>query len=123
MRINGAEHDRPPRPGQCLRTYLREEGCFGVKKGCDTGDCGACTVHVDGVPVHSCLYPAHRARHRDITTVEGLAGPDGLHPAQQAFLDAQGFQCGFCTAGLIMTTAALTDDQRADLPRAFKGNL
>jgi CO/xanthine dehydrogenase Mo-binding subunit/aerobic-type carbon monoxide dehydrogenase small subunit (CoxS/CutS family) len=123
MRINGTEHDRTPRPGQCLRTYLREEGCFGVKKGCDTGDCGACTVHVDGTPVHSCVYPAFRAADRSITTVEGLAGPDGLHPVQQAFLDAQGFQCGFCTAGLIMTTAALTDDQRADLPRSFKGNL
>ena len=123
MRINGEDHDRAPRPGQCLRTYLREEGCFGVKKGCDTGDCGACTVHVDGVPVHSCLFPAFRARSRSVTTIEGLATPDGLHPAQRAFLDAQGFQCGFCTAGLIMTTAALTDDQRADLPRAFKGNL
>ena len=123
MRINGREHDRAPRPGQCLRTYLREEGCFGVKKGCDTGDCGACTVHVDGTPVHSCVYPAFRAAGRAVTTVEGLAGPDGLHPVQQNFLDAQGFQCGFCTAGLIMTTTALTADQRADLPRALKGNL
>jgi putative selenate reductase molybdopterin-binding subunit len=123
MRINGEPHDRSPRPGQCLRTYLREEGCFGVKKGCDTGDCGACTVHVDGVPVHSCVYPAFRAAGRAVTTIEGLAGPDGLHPAQQGFLDAQGFQCGFCTAGLIMTTAALSADQRGDLPRAFKGNL
>jgi putative selenate reductase molybdopterin-binding subunit len=123
MRINGVEHDRPARPGQCLRTFLREQGYFGVKKGCDTGDCGACTVHVDGVPVHSCVYPAFRAGDRAVTTVEGLAGDDGLHPVQQSFLDAQGFQCGFCTAGLIMTTAALTDDQRADLPRAFKGNL
>ncbi|WP_433361701.1 molybdopterin-dependent oxidoreductase [Actinoplanes sp. CA-142083] len=123
MRINGEDHDRPPRPGQCLRTYLREEGCFGVKKGCDTGDCGACTVHVDGVPVHSCVYPAFRAVPRKVTTIEGLAAAGELHPAQRAFLDAQGFQCGFCTAGLIMTTAALTDDQRADLPRHFKGNL
>ncbi|WP_433293271.1 molybdopterin-dependent oxidoreductase [Actinoplanes sp. CA-030573] len=123
MIINGSPHDRAPRPGQCLRTYLREEGCFGVKKGCDTGDCGACTVHVDGVPVHSCVYPAFRAAARSVTTIEGLAGPDRLHPAQQAFLDAQGFQCGFCTAGLIMTTAALTPDQRDDLPRTFKGNL
>jgi putative selenate reductase molybdopterin-binding subunit len=123
VRINGEQHDRAPRPGQCLRTYLREEGCFGVKKGCDTGDCGACTVHVDGAPVHSCVFPAFRAQGRAVTTIEGLAGADGLHPVQRGFLDAQGFQCGFCTAGLIMTTAALTEDQRADLPRALKGNL
>ncbi|ATE54158.1 molybdopterin-dependent oxidoreductase [Actinosynnema pretiosum] len=122
--VNGHRADREPRPGQCLRTYLRQLGWHGVKKGCDAGDCGACTVHVDGLPVHSCLYPALRADGAEITTVEGLAGADGEpHPVQRRFLDAQGFQCGFCTAGMIMTVAALTPEQEADLPRSLKGNL
>src|SRR6202012_807964 len=123
VRVNGTTRDATPRPGQCLRTWLRDLGWFGVKKGCDAGDCGACTVLLDGQPVHSCITPAFRAQDREVTTIEGLAGSDGLHPMQRNFLAAQGFQCGFCTPGMVLTASTLNQSQLQDLATAMKGNL
>jgi CO/xanthine dehydrogenase Mo-binding subunit/aerobic-type carbon monoxide dehydrogenase small subunit (CoxS/CutS family) len=123
LEVNGKPHTAEPKPGQCLRTFLRDLKVFGVKKGCDAGDCGACTVHIDGTAFHSCLVPAFRAEGRKITTIEGLAKNGQLHPMQQAFHNAQAFQCGYCTAGMVMTAAVLDEAKKADLPHALKGNL
>jgi len=121
--INGTEVHGEPAPGQCLRTHLRDHGHSEVKRGCDAGDCGACSVLVDGAPVHSCLFPAQRIEGREVTTVSGLGGPGALDPLQEAFVDGFGFQCGYCTAGMIVTAATLDDADLDDLPRLMKGNL
>ena len=124
--VNGHRVHAHPAPGQCLRTLLRDHDHFEVKKGCDAGDCGACSVLVDGVPVHSCIYPASRIDGRSVTTAAGLGDDDGLHPVQQAFADAAGFQCGFCTPGMVVTASALPPEDMTDpaeLARLMKGNL
>ncbi|AWT52289.1 molybdopterin-dependent oxidoreductase [Mycolicibacterium smegmatis] len=123
VRVNGKPVSGAPQPGQCLRTFLRDHGHFEVKKGCDAGDCGACSVLIDDVAVHSCVYPAFRADGRDVKTVAGLGTSEDLHPMQRRFVEAAGFQCGFCTAGMITTASTFTEEQRANLAEHLKGNL
>ena len=117
--VDGRPIDAAPRPGQCLRTLLRDAGIHAVKRGCDSGDCGACTVLIDGEPFHSCLVPAFRAEARAVTTAEGLAGS----PTSRAFAAAGAFQCGFCTPGLVVTASGLAPDRRTDPERSMKGNI
>jgi len=121
--INGQWVDAQAAPGQCLRTFLRELEHFEVKKGCDTGDCGACSVLVDGTPVHSCIYPAFRADGTAVTTAAGIGSPGALAPLQQSFVDHAGFQCGFCTPGMVVTASTLSECDLDDLPRLLKGNI
>ena len=123
VEVDGEPREFAPRPGQVLRTLLRENGVYAVKKGCDAGDCGACSVLLDGAPVHSCLVPAHRVDGRSVTTAAGLGTPEQPHPVQRAFADAGAFQCGFCTAGFVVTASALEHAPHPDPDHALKGNL
>jgi carbon-monoxide dehydrogenase small subunit len=128
LKINGTECKLSVAPWQSLARILREElGLFGVKMGCESGECGACTVLLDGKPVRSCLMLPPRVIGKEIITVEGLAKDGQLHPIQQAFIDYYAVQCGYCTPGMILTAKALLDkgqDLTEDEVRdALSGNL
>jgi aerobic-type carbon monoxide dehydrogenase small subunit (CoxS/CutS family) len=121
--INGSEERLSVEPGVTLLDALRERlDVTGPKKGCDRGQCGACTVHVDGRPVLSCLTLAATVR-KPVTTVEGLADGDELHPVQQAFVDRDALQCGFCTSGQIMSAVAAVEQDVPDVREFMSGNL
>ena len=114
LRINGKPLKLAVDQRTSLLDALREyAGLTGTKKGCDRGACGACTVHIDGRRVVSCLTLATRCQEKEITTIEGLATQDHLHPVQAAFMDHDGFQCGYCTPGQIMSAVALIKEGHA----------
>jgi carbon-monoxide dehydrogenase small subunit len=111
LRINGLAHELEVKPWATLLDTLREDlGLTGTKEGCGQGECGACTVLMDGKPVNACLILAMEAQGKEIVTIEGLASGDDLHPIQQAFVDRGGMQCGFCTPGMILSAKALLDE-------------
>jgi aerobic carbon-monoxide dehydrogenase small subunit len=108
--VNGTRYEAQIKPWATLLDVLREEiGLTGTKEGCGVGECGACTVLLDGKPVNACLILAAEAEGKEITTIEGLAQGDKLHPIQQAFVEIGGLQCGFCTPGMVLSTKALLD--------------
>ncbi|MEV4754747.1 (2Fe-2S)-binding protein [Micromonospora sp. NPDC049559] len=128
MRVNGRTERLRVDPRVTLLDALRERlGLTGSKKGCDRGQCGACTVHVDGRRVLSCLTLVATVADRRVTTIEGLADGDRLHPMQQAFIDCDAFQCGFCTSGQIMSAVALAREGHAgsddEIREQMSGNI
>jgi carbon-monoxide dehydrogenase small subunit len=128
VRVNGVAHELYVEPRLLLVHALRDElGLTGTHVGCDTSNCGACTVHLDGQAVKSCTVLAVQADGAEVTTIEGLGTPDNLHPVQEAFWDNHGLQCGYCTPGMIMAGADLLqrnpDPSEADVRRALEGNL
>ncbi len=122
--INGRSHELAPDPRTSLLDLLREHlGLTGTKKGCDQGACGACTVLADGVRINSCLALAVQYQNAQITTVEGLATDGHLHPLQQAFIEHDGFQCGYCTSGQMCSAIAMIDEARRGVPSAVTPDL
>jgi len=123
IEINGKAFRNPHGPGNACGRSCANSGISVSRRAAMPATCGACTVLLDGEPVHSCLIPAFRADGHAVTTIEGVAPEGSIHPVQQAFLDAQAFQCGFCTSGMILTCASLNQAQRQDLGASLKGNI
>ncbi|HEY7744023.1 MAG TPA: (2Fe-2S)-binding protein [Burkholderiales bacterium] len=128
LTVNGRSHTIAAEPETALLYVLRNDlKLKGARFGCGMGQCGACTVLVDGKPVQSCDFPLSAAAGKHITTVEGLARDGTLHPLQQAFIDEQAAQCGYCATGIIMVVKALLDANprptEAEIRTALKGNL
>ena len=128
LQVNGVARTAEVEPRTLLADVLRDQlDLTGTHIGCDTSQCGACTVHLDGRAVKSCTVLAMQAEGRTITTIEGLAPNGGLHPLQQAFWEKHGLQCGFCTPGMIMTAADLlartAKPSDAEIRHAIEGNL
>jgi xanthine dehydrogenase YagT iron-sulfur-binding subunit len=124
LRVNGTEHALTVDARTTLLDALRERlGLTGAKKGCDRGQCGACTILVDGRRVNSCLALAVAHQGAEILTIEGLAAGEDLHPLQRAFVEHDAFQCGYCTPGQICSAVALLDEARRGWPSAVTENL
>jgi carbon-monoxide dehydrogenase small subunit len=126
--INGKEYEHEVEPRLLLVHYIREKARLtGTHVGCDTGNCGACTVLLHGQPIKSCLMLAVQADGAEITTIEGMARNGKLHPVQEAFLDKFGFQCGYCTPGMILNASALLEESPnpndEEIREALEGNL
>ncbi|MGA6925490.1 MAG: (2Fe-2S)-binding protein [Desulfosarcina sp.] len=128
LTVNDREVEIAVEPNMTLTNLIRYElGLTGTKKGCETGDCGACTVILDGIPVNSCLVLAVQANGCRVETIEGLESEKGLHPVQDAFVEKGAIQCGFCSPGMILSAKHLLDKKphpsEADIRAAISGNL
>lgn len=128
LTVNGVAHSVSVEPRKTLLSVLRDQlHMTGTKEGCSTGDCGACTVILDGKTVTSCLVLGVEADGSDVTTIEGIATSKGLHPVQEAIVEKGGVQCGFCTAGIIVSSVALLNENPKPTPdqirRGLAGNL
>jgi carbon-monoxide dehydrogenase small subunit len=128
MILNGKEVSVDIEPGDLLVHVLRDKlGLIGTKVSCGEGECGSCTVLVDGLTVTSCIYPALKAQGREVTTIEGLAEGTQLHPIQQAFVDVTAPQCGYCIPGMVLSAKALLDENphptEEEIKKGISGNV